>query len=82
MQGIASMIGSMGINGSPKPWPNKANAAFIVRAVNSHDELVAHLRDAVAVIQSLAGRYGHTLKQYSPMIKRIDEVIAKAEGKE
>lgn len=58
----------------------KPNGDFILRSVNNHEELIQHLRDANAVIADLAGRYGHTLEQYSPMIKRIDAALARAEG--
>jgi hypothetical protein len=54
------------------------NAAFIVRAVNAHEELLEHLREAVDSLEVLAGQYDHTLKQYRPMINRIRQAIARA----
>lgn len=54
-----------------------ANAAFIVRAVNAHEELVKISRDLMFSVQRLAN--GETL--YSQLLKDAAKAIAKAEGK-
>ena len=52
----------------------EANADLIVRAVNSHDALVAALLEARATMLSPAGAY-------EPVINKIDAAIALAEGR-
>jgi hypothetical protein len=41
------------VNGTLSAKERIANAAFIVRAVNAHDDLVAALRDAIELIETL-----------------------------
>ena len=55
-------------------------ASHIVKCVNMHEELVEHLAEAVDSLEILAGQYGHTIKQYRPMIERIRATLAKAKG--
>lgn len=56
---------------------NQANAAFIVRAVNSHEEFLQIAKDALSLV--LLASYPNEQKD-SQIIKRIKEAIAKAEG--
>lgn len=53
----------------------KDSAAFIVRAVNSHEELLAELKDARDELIRLAYTKTH------PALDRINRAIAKTEGK-
>lgn len=48
----------------------KANAAFIVRAVNSHDTLVDALKNARIALSG----------PKSPLLERIDAALAQAKG--
>lgn len=73
-------------NGPTSP----ANAAFIVRACNVHDELLAALRKAVDTIRAFhaiglgdEGIADHVweLYQQSPEMQQINAAIAKAEGR-
>jgi len=49
----------------------EANAAFIVRACNSHDELVAALTDAIETIKALHGPVAWDIyEQHAPEMKR------------
>jgi hypothetical protein len=68
---------------------NDADAAFIVRAVNAHDELVAALKRAVETIRAFhaigtttdqAEQLGWSLYQQSPEMRQINAALAKAEG--
>jgi len=52
----------------------KANAEFITRACNAHDELVEALKDVVHTLQ-IDGYSGY-------QIRRASKAIAKAEGKQ
>jgi hypothetical protein len=54
----------------------EANAAFIVRAVNAHDELVAALRDVLRIAR--AASIGITGNQ--PRLERARVALAKATG--
>lgn len=59
---------------------NRADAAFIVRAVNAHEELILKLKWAVMKLQELGCTNDYTLG----MVRSIDacsQAIAKAEGK-
>jgi hypothetical protein len=51
---IASVHGNSQSGFFPTDEEAVANAAFIVRAVNSHEQLVAALRDAESLIDTLA----------------------------
>lgn len=55
----------------------KANAAFIVRAVNAHEKLVEALRNAQAALLVLSPNATDTR-----MMRDIEQAIAKAEGRE
>lgn len=57
------------------PARDEANAAFIVRAVNAHDELVEALSD---IVHSVGGDTGFARQQ---RMKKARAAIAKAEGK-
>ena len=55
----------------------QADAAFIVRAVNAHEELIASIKDAIVSIENGAGLYAASgLKD---ALRLVDETIAKAE---
>lgn len=60
----------------------EANAAFIVRAVNAHDDLVAALRKARNAISEevlAAGDEDHpTIARHARIIDEIDAALAKA----
>ena len=53
----------------------EANAAFIVRACNSHDDLVAAARSAELILDVLDDRLGDAA------LSRLRAAIAKAEGR-
>lgn len=58
---------------------NKANAAFIVKACNLHEELVEHLR----IMYSLCRlKYGNLDAGVWQQIQATEELIKKAEGHE
>ena len=66
-----------------------ANAEFIVRAVNSHDALLAELKAAIGVIRTwhdmgMGSQEAHAwaLYQASPEMQRINAAIAAAEASE
>ena len=61
-----------------KEW--QANAEFIVRAVNAHDELVLAAKDACIHIRELAETLNADYRNNSTF-KRLLDAIAKAEGK-
>ncbi len=61
--------------------PNEPNAAFIVRAVNSHEELLAAARKAFDVLREASFVSGLIESQYDDALKSVGEAIAKAEGK-
>lgn len=54
-------------------------AAFIVRAVNAHDDLVTALKDLVSIVKGNPGRTGAQLAKVGE-IKAAEAAIAKAEG--
>jgi hypothetical protein len=55
-----------------------ANAAFIVRACNSHDELIEVLKDAILEIEYLHDKF-KTTGSGNATLAKIDAAIAKAE---
>ena len=57
------------------------DAAFIVRAVNSHDELLKAMRKAVKRLRDGDGSDSFFPEQDSEAIEIIEQAIAKAEGK-
>lgn len=71
---------------------SEANAAFIVRAVNAHEELVIRLRTLIASIESIDSNIDHHQDAFGGSTHSIvrmirndiaiaKETIAKAEGK-
>lgn len=60
------------------PWPaiteGEANAAFIVKAVNTHEELLKRLKEACLTIKLESA-------ETTPFIRQMEKVIVKAEGK-
>lgn len=60
---------------------DEANAAFIVRAVNSHDEMIASLKDILSRFKSCIADGNGELSGDAPAIKTAETLIAKAEGK-
>ncbi len=57
------------------------NAAFIVRAVNAHEELLAHLKAASARLKEFGGIRLEGKKVSVDFTSDLDAAIAKAEGK-
>ena len=55
---------------------DEANAAFIVKAVNAHDELVAALSAAASIIESLANG-GPSFVALNDQLPAIKAVLAK-----
>ena len=66
------------INGGTSPEETEANAAFIVRACNSHDELIEVLKDAILEIEYLHDKF-KTTGSGNATLAKIDAAIAKAE---
>lgn len=67
-----------GIGGTEEE--DKANASFIVRACNAHDELLAACKRTKALIESeYCGRLANT--PFQGFINEVEAAIAKAEGK-
>lgn len=72
---------------TPVPWTKgetviskgietaKANAAFIVRAVNNHEALLEAVKSALNVLEGFPGFFVAT------EIKKLEDAIKKAEGK-
>ena len=64
---------------------NKANAAFIVRAVNAHEEMLSALKEMRTRYARLEGLYaekaGITYDCPNGTIKLANRAIAKAEGR-
>ena len=60
---------------------NAANAEFIVRACNSHDDLLAALKEAIATIKVFHGKPAWDIyERCAPEMQRFKAAIAKAEG--
>ena len=57
----------------------QANAEFIVRACNSHEELLAAARSASLELTTVGIGHGHTHSQ--DVVARLQAAIAKAEGR-
>ena len=59
-----------------------ANAAYIVRAVNAHEELIAALNEAVKIMESMGGYLEEPeAKTFKRLIQaKVLPAIAKAEG--
>lgn len=59
----------------------QANAAYIVHAVNSHDEMINLLKESLCLLRyEFEGTGGKDLTGVD-MFKRIEKAIAKSEGK-
>lgn len=63
-----------------KEWTD-ANAAFIVRAVNAHEELLEALYQALPYVEDQLQDQGYKPGAVERKIKFIKEAIAKAEGR-
>lgn len=65
---------------------NKANAAFIVKAVNCHEELLATLKELNTINLTLLGYYGNLIDlrvvgdEFGGYRERVEQAIAKAEA--
>ena len=57
-----------------------ANAEFIVRAVNAHDDLLAALKDVIAALQADAPGTPLNNRKYDALGARARAAIAKAEA--
>ena len=64
------------VRGSVRVYSSYEDAAFIVRAVNCHEELLATVKMAFQAEQSLASEV-----KRSERLQRMVNIIAKAEGK-
>lgn len=58
------------------PDEAEANAALIVKAVNHHDELIAGLKEAIAVICQ-----DNHCKPHRELRERLEAIVARAEGR-
>lgn len=76
---IASIDGKS-IAGLAQSVKNKANAEFIVRAVNSHEELLEASQGLLNALQARLMRTGCNGPEESA-IKALKQAIAKAEGR-
>lgn len=56
-------------------WFNRADAAFLVRAVNSHEELLNCLKGAMMIVKALSSDYD------TVFVQEVEKAIAKAERK-
>jgi hypothetical protein len=56
---------------------NKANAAYIVKCVNSHEELLEALKEAHAMLENIGIEKG---QYYGKAINKVEQAILKAEG--
>lgn len=69
---IKSGVRAIGLFGHESRDEANANAAFIVRACNCHDELVATLK----LCQEMLEMHGETY-----LWRKVSDILAKAEGK-
>lgn len=60
---------------------NSNDAAFIVRAVNAHEELLQAAKNACNVLAGLITGDLKEIRADSPALQQLRSVIAKAEGK-
>jgi hypothetical protein len=77
---LSAAGGYLAIIGNPwTPYDDEteANAAFIVTACNSHDELLEACKEA---LKQLSER-GHLYHEEQLAITKLEKAIAKAEGK-
>lgn len=63
----------------PDPFA-EANAEFIVRACNAHDEMLEALRTTAGNIRSL-GPAGALGESYREWLRVVEDAIARAEGR-
>lgn len=63
------------------PKRDEANAAFIVRAVNSHEALVSALEDAIATAEGLSSQQAMHDDWYLPVLEKCKSALALAKGK-
>lgn len=73
---IANVRGTKGM-GNPQEVA-KANAAFIVKAVNAHEDLVGLVKELKEVVADAYAPLGETLKA---LVYSADKALARAEGK-
>lgn len=60
----------------------KADAAFLDKACNSHDELVETLKEAIGIIKIFHGPVAWDIyEKQSPEMKRFSALLVKAEGR-
>jgi len=77
---IAECFEEFAAKGDIRPVEAAANAEFIVRACNAHEELLEALRTTLENLGSLkAGHAGVTV--YDEWERAVKAVIAKAEGR-
>jgi hypothetical protein len=65
-------------------WPNaEANADFIVRAVNCHDELLAALLSCASILPRYrgAGEFPSHDEELDAVLEDVQDAIARAEGR-
>lgn len=82
LMGPDGSLGEVYIFGEPKNCNARANAAFIVRAVNSHEEFKEVAMYARALLKALEPRFMRTgcSDTEQVAVKCLREAIAKAEG--
>lgn len=73
--------------GHPATCDNKADAEFIVRACNAHEDLLEALKESLGFVAAWTGGYQaeHGLKDWHPRhaetIAKVQAAIAKAESR-
>jgi len=60
----------------------RANAAFIVRACNAHEELVKALEKLHEYTRTIDAAYRNGLNRTDPLYSAVDSALALARGKE
>lgn len=75
------LIASCKSNGLIKTDEERGNAAFIVRAVNAHEELLTAAKNVRNVLAGLVTGDLKSIKADSPALLALRNAIAKAEGK-
>jgi hypothetical protein len=81
LDGIIMRVGEIPISGNGRSFSlnNAENAAYLIRAVNSHESLIETLRQALAAFQILGSgqKPGYSMAEYCDM---IGDAISQAEG--
>lgn len=85
---VGGVAGDLGIGimapKSPNSYSekeNKANAAFIVRAVNSHEALIEATKNLIKTLESFDGIDDYITMPNGMTIGQVKEVIAQAEAR-